>query len=43
MDKDRLFEAEKFAKKIIRLAAEEGLTVNHLYKAADTAKAIADN
>lgn len=43
MDKDSLFEAEKFARKIIRLAAEEGLTVNQLYKAADIAKAIADN
>lgn len=32
---------EKFAKKIIGLAADEGLTVRELCKAADTAKAIA--
>lgn len=33
---------EEFAKKIINLAAEEGLTVREFSKAADTAKAIAD-
>lgn len=33
---------EEFAKKIINLAAEEGLTVRELCKAADTAKEIAD-
>lgn len=33
---------EEFAKKIINLAAEEGLTVRELCKAADTAKGIAD-
>lgn len=32
---------EKFAKKIINLAAEEGLTVRELCEAADTAKRIA--
>ncbi len=34
---------EDFAKKIIRLAKEDGLTVAELYRAADTAKGIADN
>lgn len=33
---------EEFAKKIINLAADEGLTVRELCKAADTAKEIAD-
>lgn len=39
----RLAKAEVFAKKIIKLAAEEGLTVVELYKAADMAKGISDN
>lgn len=34
---------EKFAKKIIVLAAEEGLTVRELYGAADMAKTISSN
>ncbi len=34
---------EEFAKKIIRLAAEEGLTVRELYGASDMVKQIADN
>lgn len=33
---------EEFAKKIINLAADEGLTVREVRKAADTVKAIAD-
>lgn len=38
-----LTKSEEFAKKIIELAAEEGLTVRELYAAADTAKGMADN
>lgn len=38
-----LTKSEEFAKKIIKLAAEEGLTVAELYKAADMAKGISDN
>lgn len=34
---------EEFAKKIINLAADEGLTVRELYGAADMAKRISDN
>lgn len=34
MNKSSLFKAEKFAKKIISLAAEEKLTVNEVLKAA---------
>lgn len=41
--KEFLEKTEEFAKKIIRLAAEEKLTVNELYKSADIAKAVADN
>lgn len=43
MDRKEFYEkTEEFAKKIINLAAEEGLTVRELCKAIDTAKAIAD-
>lgn len=43
MDGKEFYEkTEEFAKKIINLAAEEGLTVRELCKAVDTAKAIAD-
>lgn len=43
MDGKEFYEkTEKFAKKIICLAADEGLTVRELCRAADTAKAIAD-
>lgn len=41
--KEFLEKTEEFAKKIIRLAKEDGLTVRELYAAADTAKGIADN
>lgn len=34
---------EEFAKKIVSMAKENGLTVRELYAAADTAKGIADN
>lgn len=43
MTKESMAKSEKFARKIINLAADEKLTVNELYRAADTAKAIADN
>lgn len=44
MDGKEFFKkTEEFAKKIIRLAKEDGLTVRELYAAADTAKGIADN
>lgn len=44
MDNKEFFEkTEEFAKKIIRLAKEENLTVRELDKAADTAKGIAYN
>lgn len=39
--KEFMEKTEEFAKKIIRLAANEGLTVRELCKAADTAKEIA--
>lgn len=43
MDGKEFYEkTEEFAKKIIGLAADEGLTVRELCKAVDTAKAIAD-
>lgn len=38
-----MIRSECFAKKIIKLAAEEGLTVRELCKAADMAKGISDN
>lgn len=41
--KDFLEKTEEFAKKIIRLAKEDGLTVKELDRAADTAKGIAYN
>lgn len=41
--KEFLEKTEEFAKKIIKMAAEEGLTVRELHAAADTAKGIADN
>lgn len=40
--KEFIEKAEEFAKRIINLAAEEGLTVRELCKAADTAKGIAE-
>lgn len=44
MDGKEFYEkTEEFAKKIINLAAEEGLTVRELCKSADTAKGIAYN
>lgn len=44
MDSKEFYEkTEKFAKKIINLAVEEGLTVRELYGAADMAKRISDN
>lgn len=44
MDGKEFYEkTEGFAKKIINLAAEEGLTVRELYGAADIAKDIANN
>lgn len=44
MDNKEFYEkTEEFAKKIINLAAEEGLTVRELCKSADTAKGISDN
>ena len=42
MEKGFYEKTEEFAKKIINLAAEEGLTVRELCKAADTAKGIAE-
>lgn len=41
--KEFLEKTEEFAKKIIRLAKDEGLTVRELCKATDTAKGIACN
>lgn len=38
-----LTKSEEFAKKIIRMAAEEKLTIGELYDAADMAKRISDN
>lgn len=44
MDNKEFYEkTEEFAKKIINLAAEEGLTVRELCKSADIAKGISDN
>lgn len=44
MDNKEFYEkAEEFAKKIIRIAKEDGLTVRELYVAANMAKGIADN
>lgn len=44
MDNKEFYEkTEEFAKKIARMAKEDGLTVRELYAAADTAKGIADN
>lgn len=44
MDGKEFYEkTEKFAKKIIGLAADEGLTVRELYAAADMIKRISDN
>lgn len=44
MERKEFYEkTEEFAKKIINLAAEEGLTVRELYAAADMAKRISDN
>lgn len=44
MDGKEFYEkTEGFAKKIINLATEEGLTVREFYSAADMAKRIADN
>lgn len=42
LEKEFYEKTEEFAKKIIKLASDEGLTVKELYRAADTAKAIAD-
>lgn len=41
--KEFLKKTEEFAKKIIRLAKEDGLTVKELDRAADAAKGIAYN
>lgn len=41
--KEFLEKTEEFAKKIIKMAAEDGLTVRELCKAADTAQGIAYN
>lgn len=38
-----MIRSENFARKIIKLAAEQKLTVNELYGAADMAKRISDN
>lgn len=43
VSKKGMIKSEHFAKKIIKLDAEEGLTVAELYKAADMAKRISDN
>ena len=44
MDNKVFYEkTEEFAKKIVSMAKENGLTVRELYAAADTAKGIADN
>lgn len=43
MDKESMIKSEKFARKIIKMAAEEELTVRELYGAADMAKSISDN
>ena len=44
MDNKEFFEkTEEFAKKIVRMAKEDGLTVRQLCMATDTAKGIADN
>lgn len=44
MDGKELMEkTEKFAKRIISIAADEGLTVRELYGAVDMVKRIADN
>lgn len=42
-NKEFLEKTEEFAKKIIRLAKDEGLTVRELYKATDIAESIAYN
>ncbi len=43
MDKGSMIKLEKFARKIIKLAAEEKLTVAELYSVADMVKSISDN
>ena len=44
MDGKEFYEkTEEFAKKIIRLAKNDGLTVRELYAAANIAKGISDN
>lgn len=44
MEGKEFFErTEEFAKKIVRLAKEDGLTVKELYKAADIAQGISYN
>lgn len=44
MDNKEFYEkTEEFAKKIVRMAKEDGLTVRELYAAADMAKGISDN
>lgn len=42
-EKTTLSKAEEFAKKIIRMAVEEKLTVGELYSATNMAKGISDN
>lgn len=42
MDKTSMFKAEKFATKIIGLAAEEKMTVEQLHYAADVVKEISN-
>lgn len=43
MDKESMIRSENLARKIIKLAEEEGLTVRELWCAADIAKDIANN
>lgn len=41
--KESLKRSEEFAKKVINLAVEEGLTIGELHKAADIAKEVSGN
>lgn len=43
MDTKSMIKSEAFAREIIKLAAEERLTVKELCRAADMAKSISDN
>lgn len=43
MGKEQMIREEEFAKKIVKLASEEHLTVRELWDAADIAKGISEN